>query len=68
MTNSQTTLDPIRPETGEVGDDVPSEGVGSMQGQEERAEADIDENYCAEVEDEVRKPKPATRPYTPTRT
>ena len=47
---------------------MPSEGVGSMQGQEEKAEAEIDENYCAEVEDEVRKPKPATRPYTPTRT
>ena len=68
MTNSHNTLDPIRPETGEVGNDVPTEGVGSMQGQEDRAEAKVDENeYRAEVEDEVRKPKPATRPYTPTR-
>ena len=67
MTNSQNTLDPIRPETGEVGNNVPSEGVGSMQGQEDRAEAEVDENYRAEVEEEVRKPKPATRPYTPTR-
>jgi len=61
-------LDPIRPGTGEVGNDVPSEGVGSMQGQEDKAEAEIEEDYCAEVEDEVRKPKPATRPYTPTKT
>ncbi len=48
MTNSQTTLDPIRPGTGEVGNDVPSEGVGSMQGQEDKAEAEIEEDYCAE--------------------
>ena len=67
MTNSQNTSDPIRQQTGEVGDDVPSEGVGAMQGQEETAEAEIDESNRAEVEDEVRKPKPATRPYTPTR-
>ena len=67
MTNSQHTLDPIKPETGEVGNDVPSENVGAMQGQEETAEAETDESNRAEVEDEVRRPMPATRPYTPTR-
>ena len=67
MTSSHNILDPIRPETGEVGVDVPSEGVGSMQGQEDKAEAEIDEDeHRAEVE-EVRKPKPAAKPYTPTR-
>ena len=51
------------------GDDVPSEEVESMQGQDEKAEADIEEKsiYRAEVDEEVRKPKPAARPYTPTR-
>ena len=68
MTNSHNILDPIRPEIGEAGNNVPSEGVGSMHGQEDRAEAEVDENeYRAEVEQVVRKPKPATRPYTPTR-
>ena len=66
--NNNNTLDPMTPENCELGDDVPSEGVGSMQGQEDKAEAEIDEKeYRAEVEEEVRKPKPAARPYTPTR-
>ena len=39
-----------------------------MQGQEYKAEAEIDKKeYGAEVEEEVRKPKPAARPYTTTR-
>ena len=70
MTSTNNTLDPIRPGIGEVGDDVPSENVESMQGQDEKAEAEIEEKsdeYRAEVEEEVRKPKPAARPCTPTR-
>ena len=59
MTSNNKTLDPIRPGIVEVGDGVPSEGVGSLQGQEDKAEVEIDEKeYRAEVED-VRKPKPA---------
>ena len=47
---------------------MPSEGVGSMQGQEDKLEAKRNEDeHRAEVEEEVGKPKPAARPYTPTR-
>ena len=49
MTSTNNTLDPIRPGIGEVGDDVPSEDVGSMQGQDEKAEG-----YFEEKGDEYR--------------
>ena len=35
MTNTRCTLDPIRPQNGESGDDVQSEGAESGQGQVE---------------------------------
>ena len=43
MTSNNNTLDFIRAGIGEMGDDVPSEGVGLMQGQENKTEADIEE-------------------------
>ena len=70
MTSTNNTLDSIRRGIGELGDDVPSEEVESMQGQDEKVEANIEEKsdeYRADVEEEVRKPKPAARPYTSTR-
>ena len=64
-------LDPIRPQHGELGDDIKSGDMASVQGQAEIKEksegiedAEIDR---AEADEEVRKPKPAARPYTPTR-
>ena len=53
-----------------MGDGVPSGDVASMQGQDEKAEAEIEETsdeYRAEAREEVRNPKPVARPYTPTR-
>ena len=67
MNNSS---DLIRPDNGEVGNNAHSEDVGSLQGQVENAEvkdAAKDEECRAEAEEEVRIPKPAARPYTPTR-
>ena len=70
MTNARTTLDLIRPDNGRVGDDMPSGDVEAVQVQEEIGDTegieDADESR-AEAEEEVRRPKLAARPYTPTR-
>ena len=69
MTNLNDTLDPIRPDDGTVGDDMPSGDVEVVQAQEEIIGDDGIENAekDAEVEEEMRRPKPAARPYTLTR-
>ena len=69
MTNVNHTLDPIRPDNGTVGDNMPSVDVEVVQAQEEIIGNDgtEDAEKDAEVEEEMRKPKPAARPYTPTR-
>ena len=72
MTNTRCTLDRIRPQNGESGDDVQLEGAESGQGQVEVIEniediEDVDGDR-AEADEDVRRPKPVARPYTPTRT
>ena len=63
------SLYPIRPIDGELGDDVQEEVMDAVEGQEvvniENGE-DREVKDRAEV-DEVRKPNPAARPYTPTK-
>ena len=63
------SLYPIRPIDGELGDDVQEEMMDAVEGQEvvniENGE-DREVKDRAEV-DEVRKPNPAARPYTPTK-
>ena len=63
------TLEHIRPNNGDVRDDTQSGDVESAQGPEDIVEnvEDAAENR-AEAEEDVRKPKPASRPYTRTRT
>ena len=72
MTKTRCTLDPIRPHNGEVGDDMQLGGAESEQGQVEVREnveniRDVDEDR-AEADEDVRRPKPVARLYTPTRT
>ena len=69
MTNVNCTLDPIRPDNGTVGDNMPSVDVEVVQAQEEIIgdKSIEDAEKDAEVDEEMRKPKPAARPYTPTR-
>ena len=69
MTNVNDTLDPIRPDDGTVGDNMPSVDVEVVQAQEEIIGNDgiEDAEKDAEAEEEMRRPKPAARPYTPTR-
>ena len=68
MTNVNHTLDPIRPDNGTVGDNMPSVDVEVVQVQEEIIGEDGIENADKDAEvEEMRKPKPAARPYTPTR-
>ena len=68
MTNVNHTLDPIRADNGTVGDNMPSVDVEVVQVQEEIIGDDGIENADKDAEvEEMRKPKPAARPYTPTR-
>ena len=69
MTNLNDTLDPIRPDDGTVGDNMPSGDVEVVQAQEEIIGDEDIENVekDAEVQEEMRRPKLAARPYTPTR-
>ena len=61
----------MRPQRVELGDDMQSGDMASVQGQaeaEEKVEGIEDaEIGRAEANEEVGKPKPAARPYTPTR-
>ena len=58
MTNVNHTLDPIRPDNGTVGDNMPSVDVEVVQVQEEIIGDDgiEDADKDAEVEEEMRKP------------
>ena len=70
MTNVCCTLDPIRPNIGEVRDDMLSGNVEAAQGQEVNVEIENVDGVGGnrvEADEVVRKPKPAPRPYTPTR-
>ena len=68
MTNVNDTLDPIRPDNGTVGDNMPSVDVEVVQVKEEIIGDEGIENADKDAEvEEMRKPKPAARPYTPTR-
>ena len=61
------SLNPIRPDNGEVGDDVQEEVMAAEdEGAKEIENGENVEDDRAEV-DELRKPHPAARPYTPTK-
>ena len=69
---NESTLNPIRPNNGEVGEPVLSEDVASVQEQEEIVEEITEgaggaDEVRAEADEEVRKRKPAARRHTPTR-
>ena len=69
MTNVNDSLNPIRPNNGEVSDIVQEELAETVAGQAggtTDGDRKSDESR-AEVDEEVRKPKPAVRPHTPTR-
>ena len=61
MTITSELLAPIRPNNGEVGDNMHEEGDGAAE------EAMGEDKERAEAEEELRKPKPAARPQTPTK-
>ena len=63
------SLYPIRPNDGMVGDSVQEEEMEAVDGQEvENIENGEDREVKDRAEvDEVRKPSPAARPYTPTK-
>ena len=70
VASKDASLNPIRPNHGQVGDDVQEEIADTVAGQaSENIENDDKEREedRAEVIEEVRKPKPAVRPYTPTK-
>ena len=68
MTSTGPILDPIIPSNCEVRDDMQSGDMAAVRGQEEIVESTEDAAVNrAEADEEVRKPKPADRPYTPTR-
>ena len=69
MTNRNDSLDPIRPDDGTVGDDMPLGDVEvvQVQGGTIGNEGIGNAETGAEAEEEMRRPKPATRPYNPTR-
>ena len=63
------SLYPIRPNDGMVGDSVQEEVMDAVEGQEiEETEKGDDSKVEDRAEvDEVRRPNPAARPYTPTK-
>ena len=63
------SLYPIRPNDGKVGNDVQEEVMDAVDGQEiEDIENGDDRKVESRAEvDELRKPNPAARPYTPTK-
>ena len=70
MTNRDASLNPIRPNLGEVDDDVQEELAEAVAGQASDiidGDKDKDKESRAEVDQEVRKPRPAVRPHTPTK-
>ena len=63
------SLNPIRPNNGELGDDVQEEVMDAEDGNEaDGIENGENENEDRAEDDELRKPHPAARPYTPTKT
>ena len=70
MTNLRSTLHPIRPDNGRMGDDMPSGDVVAVQVEEAIKDnegiEDADGSH-AEAEDLARRLTPAARPYTPPR-
>ena len=70
MTNRDASLNPIRPNLGEVDNNVQEELAGTVAGQPGDGidgDKDKEKESRAEVDEEVRKPRPAVRPYTPTK-
>ena len=69
MTNLNDTLDHIGPDDGTVGGNMPSGYVEMVQAQEEiiGSKGIEDAEISAEAEEEMRRPRPAARPYTLTR-
>ena len=70
MTNRDASLNPIRPNLGEVDNSVQEELAGTVAGQPDEGiddDKDMDKRSRAEVDEEVRKPRPAVRPHTPTK-
>ena len=71
MTNLSDTLDPTRPDNGEVGGDMQPERVEAVDGHEnegiENGDAGENDVDRAEAGQELRKPKRTARPNTPTK-